>query len=1082
MIRARRAVVILLIAIGLAVPPIGPVVVEAAARPDLSLVEQLREEADRAVTLSEDPATGAIDFVSTRGDLSPRPTARSARTTASTVEAKASAYVDTYAPVFGATADQLRRDAVTRTPAGWTVDFEQTHRGIPVFGAKLRAHLDNDGDLTSVNGYVAPDLGLDITPQLDETQAAKKALGLVRARPAGTTGRLPQDLTAGVEVVRAELMIYRLGVLQGVAGESVLAWVVDVANDRTVRETVILDARTGKPVNRYSTVGHLEPDREVIQLYADEAEAAEVVWQEGDDWPVRSGRHPGTLSEDQQTAVQAAGRTYWLFANTFGRDSYDGAGAPMRTIVHDPATFCLDALWTGSATLFCAGLATDDIAAHEWAHAYTQHTAGLLYQWQSGAINEGLSDIWGETVDLISTIPHEAPTPRRSSDDELCSTTGGYPFVNVTMTAPVEAECLAVVANQDAPELPAGEITVVVGRDEDGTQRGCSPLVNADEVAGNWVLLDQVLPNEDPVCRHDVQERHAIEAGAVGFISGTHPEIHYPFPMDRHDFTLPSFRIDTGSRDAITETGWGTLVLDPWRKAPHTDPSGRWVIAEDTSAPAARDMWHPTCYGDPGKVSDEEYRCTEADNGGVHHNSGVVNRTYALLVDGDTVDGDTIPGIGLDKAANIVWHAQTSYLTPTSRFPDLARALVQSCTDLVGTTGLHRLTIGDSPTGGSEATPEPLPPITDADCSAVAAATRATELESEPVQCDFQPVLDKETPAVCGEDYRTTTVWAEDFENGLDDWTLDHELFSHPTEPYAGQVHHPWVTTTEQPPVSGAHGGERPASTMAYAADPATGSCQGDADDESSRDGLTSPAIVVPDGASPTLSFDHYVATEATWDGGNVKVSVDDGPFELVSGGAYHFNAPGAALAPLEQGNTNPLAGQVAFSGTDQGEGGGSWGTSLIDLDAIADPGDSVRFRFDFGRDGCNGNDGWYLDDVRVTVCEEKVTPTVRILRPAKARAGKPTHLVVRVRGTGTRPRGDVIATEGGRTLTSATLNRVGVARMRLPGLSAGSHTIAVTYEGDAEHRSVRREFTLLVIRPSARHSGPPHGGRDVGS
>ena len=56
---------------------------------------------------------------------------------------------------------------------------------------------------------------------------------------------------------------------------------------------------------------------------------------------------------------------------------------------------------------------------------------------------------------------------------------------------------------------------------------------------------------------------------------------------------------------------------------------------------AIRDMWNPTCYGDPGKVSDAEYYCRTDDSGGVHSNSGVVNHGYALLVDGGTYNGVT---------------------------------------------------------------------------------------------------------------------------------------------------------------------------------------------------------------------------------------------------------------------------------------------------------------------------------------------------------------------------------------------------------------------------------------------------------
>jgi Ca2+-binding RTX toxin-like protein len=41
--------------------------------------------------------------------------------------------------------------------------------------------------------------------------------------------------------------------------------------------------------------------------------------------------------------------------------------------------------------------------------------------------------------------------------------------------------------------------------------------------------------------------------------------------------------------------------------------------------------------------------------------------------------------------------------------------------------------------------------------------------------------------------------------------------------------------------------------------------------------------------------------------------------------------------------------------------------------------GDTIRLRYDFGMDGCAGIDGWYVDDVTVTVCD-LVPPTVEVV------------------------------------------------------------------------------------------------------
>jgi hypothetical protein len=111
------------------------------------------------------------------------------------------------------------------------------------------------------------------------------------------------------------------------------------------------------------------------------------------------------------------------------------------------------------------------------------------------------------------------------------------------------------------------------------------------------------------------------------------------------------------------------------------------------------------------------------------------------------------------------------------------------------------------------------------------------------------------------------------------------------------------------------------------------------------------------------------VAVERGYDGGNVKLSVNGGPFELVPASAFVFNGYNAQLLTATE-STNPLAGQFAFSGTDGGQATGSWGLSQVDLTRIGvNPGDTIRLRFDSGIDGCTGVDGWYVDNVRIEAC-----------------------------------------------------------------------------------------------------------------
>jgi hypothetical protein len=157
--------------------------------------------------------------------------------------------------------------------------------------------------------------------------------------------------------------------------------------------------------------------------------------------------------------------------------------------------------------------------------------------------------------------------------------------------------------------------------------------------------------------------------------------------------------------------------------------------------------------------------------------------------------------------------------------------------------------------------------------------------------------------------------------------------------------------------------------TAFYGADRDIGTCL-PGGDETAVLHLDSPKITIPGSVtSPRLTFVHWFATEAGFDGGNVKISVNDGPWQLVQAADFIYNPYNMTLAPASAGNTNPIAGQPAFSGTDDGSTGGTWGRSIVNLAPYAHGGDRVRLRFDIGNDGCGGRFGWFVDDFYVYRC-----------------------------------------------------------------------------------------------------------------
>ena len=71
-----------------------------------------------------------------------------------------------------------------------------------------------------------------------------------------------------------------------------------------------------------------------------------------------------------------------------------------------------NAYWDGSQVYFGDGdtlARADDVVAHELTHGVTQHTSNLFYYYQSGAINESFSDIWGEAIDQDNGYGSDQP-------------------------------------------------------------------------------------------------------------------------------------------------------------------------------------------------------------------------------------------------------------------------------------------------------------------------------------------------------------------------------------------------------------------------------------------------------------------------------------------------------------------------------------------------------------------------------------------------------------------------------------------------------------------------------------------------
>lgn len=176
---------------------------------------------------------------------------------------------------------------------------------------------------------------------------------------------------------------------------------------------------------------------------------------------------------------------------------------------------------------------------------------------------------------------------------------------------------------------------------------------------------------------------------------------------------------ESGALNEAISDIFGAMV-ERSKKGESSATTNMWRIGEEiytpaTSGDALRYMDNPHQASNGGFTADddpdhytERYTGT-ADNGGVHINSGIVNKMFHLLAKGGTHHkGGSMTGIGPDKAAAIVYRALTSYMTSSTNFAG-ARTAMENATTALGYTATdltavkqawYLVGVGSAPSGG----------------------------------------------------------------------------------------------------------------------------------------------------------------------------------------------------------------------------------------------------------------------------------------------------------------------------------------------------------------------------------------------
>ncbi|WP_090917602.1 MULTISPECIES: M4 family metallopeptidase [unclassified Bacillus (in: firmicutes)] len=331
--------------------------------------------------------------------------------------------------------ESFKVQQVVKDPVGeaTVVRLQQVYEGVPVWGSTQVAHIGKDGVLKVVSGTVAPDLDkkekLKNKNKIDGKQAiatAQKDLGLnpkYEAEPS------------------ADLFVYQNG------EETTYAYVVKLnfLDPEPGNYYYFVEADSGKVLDKYNTIhsanatnktpiktvtgtnkvgtgkGVLGDTKSINTTLSgssyylqDNTRGAAIYTYDGKNRTTL----PGTLWTDvdnifnasrDAAAVDAhyyAGVTYDYYKNTFNRNSYNDAGAPLKSTVHYKSGYN-NAFWNGSQMVYGDGdgytfvplSGSLDVVGHELTHAVTEYSSNLVYQDESGALNEAISDIFGTLIE-----------------------------------------------------------------------------------------------------------------------------------------------------------------------------------------------------------------------------------------------------------------------------------------------------------------------------------------------------------------------------------------------------------------------------------------------------------------------------------------------------------------------------------------------------------------------------------------------------------------------------------------------------------------------------------------------------------
>ena len=310
---------------------------------------------------------------------------------------------------------------------------------VPVNNGIFLLHI-KAGKVLKFNGYLFKNITTNTTPNFSENSGLNFALSHIGADK--YKWQLPSEEAfikkekndpSATFYPKGELVIEQLNG-DILSNEFILCWKYDIyAHEPMGRYTVYVNAMTGSIVNKNDRICHTDANGTATTVYrgirpiiTDSTSPTNFRLREAArglgirTFNMLKGTNYGAavdfldsnnvwnninVNKDQYAtdAHWGAEKTYDFYLSK-GRNSIDNAGFQLNLYVHYSTNY-VNAYWDGTRMTFGDGnttynpLVSLDITGHEITHGLTENTANLTYAYESGALNESFSDVFGTAIE-----------------------------------------------------------------------------------------------------------------------------------------------------------------------------------------------------------------------------------------------------------------------------------------------------------------------------------------------------------------------------------------------------------------------------------------------------------------------------------------------------------------------------------------------------------------------------------------------------------------------------------------------------------------------------------------------------------